>query len=170
MYILSCIPVTGVSADQVTNFEVKILILEDSYQELVTENDIIKSPFRPGMSATVEIQTETANDIITVPIQAVTTRADTIAEEESDEESNEEEQEVAKEDEELKECVFLFEDGKAKFQEVKTGIQDNMYIQITEGIEIDQELIVGPYRAVSKKLNDGDDVKKVDKKDLFEKD
>ena len=69
--------ITGVSADQVTNFEVKILILEDSYQELVDEADLIKSPFRPGMSATVEIQTETAHNIITIPIQAVTTRADT---------------------------------------------------------------------------------------------
>ena len=68
------------------------------------------------------------------------------------------------------ECVFLYEDGKAKLQAVETGIQDNMYIQITEGVEVDQEVIVGPYRAVSKKLNDGDDVKKVDKKDLFEKD
>ncbi len=52
--------------------------------------------------------------------------------------------------------------------EVKTGIQDNMYIQITEGLTKDQEVIVGPYRAVSKKLKDGDSVKKVDKKDLFE--
>ncbi len=69
--------VTGISADQVTNFEVKILILEDSYKNLVGEKDIIKSPFRPGMSATVDIQTETAPNILTVPIQAVTTRADT---------------------------------------------------------------------------------------------
>jgi len=162
--------VIGVSADQVTNFEVKILILEDSYQELLDEADLIKSPFRPGMSATVEIQTETANNIITVPIQAVTTRADTTAIEDTGEEEDEKEQVAENNDEEMKECVFLFEDGKAKLQEVKTGIQDNMYIQITEGIEIDQELIVGPYRAVSKKLNDGDAVKKVDKKDLFEKD
>ncbi len=165
--------ITGVSADQVTNFEVKILILEDSYQEMVNESDLIKSPFRPGMSATVEIQTETANNIITIPIQAVTTRADTTATDTSHEENiegEEEDAEVNHEDEEMIECVFLYEDGKAVLQEVKTGIQDNMYIQITEGVEVDQEVIVGPYRAVSKKLNDGDDVKKVDKKDLFEKD
>ncbi len=163
--------VTGVSADQVTNFEVKILILEDSYIELVDEADLIKSPFRPGMSATVDIQTETANEIITVPIQAVTTRSDTTNVEGSSEVENEGEHETRMEnDEEMKEYVFLYEEGQAKMQEVETGIQDNMYIQITEGIDVDQEIIVGPYRAVSKKLSDGDDVKKVDKKDLFEKD
>jgi len=67
-------------------------------------------------------------------------------------------------DEELKEYIFIYEDGKALMKEVKTGIQDNMFIQIVEGLETDQEVIVGPYRAVSKKLKDGDAVKKVDKK------
>ncbi len=163
--------IVGVSADQVTNFEVKILILEDSYQDLVKAEDIIKSPFRPGMSATVDIQTETAPNIITVPIQAVTTRSDTTGNERMDKEEGEENSEMeVKDDEELKEYVFLYEDGKAVMKEVKTGIQDNMYIQIVEGLEIDQEVIVGPYRAVSKKLKDGDAVKKVDKKDLFAKD
>ena len=66
---------TGVSADQVTNFDVKILVLPDSYQSLVDAGD--KNPFRPGMSASVDIQTESKSDIITVPIQAVTTRTDT---------------------------------------------------------------------------------------------
>lgn len=169
--------VTGISADQVTNFEVKILILEDSYKNLVGEEDIIKSPFRPGMSATVDIQTETAPNILTVPIQAVTTRADTtektmtseMAEEkESEGEGDEIIVEKSKKDDDLKEYVFLYDNGKAKMAEVKTGIQDNMYIQITEGLNKDQEVIVGPYRAVSKKLKDGDEVKKVDKKDLFE--
>jgi HlyD family secretion protein len=163
--------VVGVSADQVTNFEVKILILEDSYQDLVKAEDIIKSPFRPGMSATVDIQTETAPNIITVPIQAVTTRSDTTGNERMDREEGEEDSEMGvKDDEELKEYVFLYEDGIAVMKEVKTGIQDNMYIQIVEGLEIDHEVIVGPYRAVSKKLKDGDAVKKVDKKDLFAKD
>lgn len=169
--------VIGVSADQVTNFEVKILILEESYQDLVKAEDIIKSPFRPGMSATVDIQTETAPNIITIPIQAVTTRADTTGNEEMDREETEGddeeesvEEEKKKDDEELLEYVFLYEDGKALMQEVKTGIQDNMHIQILEGLEVDQEIIVGPYRAVSKKLKDGDKVEKVDKKDLFKKD
>jgi HlyD family secretion protein len=170
--------VTGISADQVTNFEVKILILEESYKNLIGENDLIKSPFRPGMSATVDIQTETAPHVITVPIQAVTTRADTtekamtegMAEEGEGTPDEDDETMVAKskKDDDLKEYVFLYDNGKARITEVKTGIQDNMYIQITEGLNINQEVIVGPYRAVSKKLKDGDEVKKVDKKDLFE--
>ena len=164
--------VIGVSADQVTNFEVKILILENSYQNLVKAEDIIKSPFRPGMSATVDIQTETAPNIITLPIQAVTTRSDTTGNEGMDREEREEKESEMKnnDDDELLEYVFLYVDGTAEMKEVKTGIQDNMYIQIVEGLEIDQEIIVGPYRAVSKKLKDGDAVKKVDKKDLFAKD
>ena len=169
--------VTGISADQVTNFEVKILILEDSYKNLVGEEDIIKSPFRPGMSATVDIQTETAPNILTVPIQAVTTRADTTEKTMTSEMTEEKEPEgegdvtiveKSKKDSDLKEYVFLYDNGKARMTEVKTGIQDNMYIQIIEGLNKDQEVIVGPYRAVSKKLKDGDSVKKVDKKDLFE--
>ena len=149
----------------------KILILENSYQDLVKAEDIIKSPFRPGMSATVDIQTETAPNIITLPIQAVTTRSDTTGNEKMDKEEGEEDSEmVNNDDEELLEYVFLYVDGTAEMKEVKTGIQDNMYIQIVEGLEIDQEVIVGPYRAVSKKLKNGDAVKKVDKKDLFAKD
>ncbi len=87
-----------------------------------------------------------------------------------DEDEESEEVEKKKDDEELLEYVFLYEDGKAVMQEVKTGIQDNMHIQILEGLENEQEIIVGPYRAVSKKLKDGDAVEKVDKKDLFKKD
>lgn len=165
--------VIGVSADQVTNFEVKILILENSYQDLVKTDDLIKSPFRPGMSATVDIQTETAPNIITVPIQAVTTRSDTTGDEKMDREEGDESMEDAEltnnDDEEMLEYVFLYEEGKAVMQEVKTGVQDNMFIEILEGLEVDQEIIVGPYRAVSKKLKDGDAVEKVDKKDLFKK-
>jgi len=163
--------ITGVSADQVTNFEVKILILESSYKQLIKKDNYIKSPFRPGMSATVDIQTETAPNILTVSIQAVTTRADTTGKSDTKrDEENEDEETEEKKDEELQEYVFLYEDEIAEMQKVETGIQDNMYIQILEGLEEGQEIIVGPYRAVSKKLKDGDEVKKVDKKDLFTKD
>ena len=171
--------ITGVSADQVTNFEVKILLLKDSYKNLIENDSYIKSPFRPGMSATVDIQTETANNILTVPIQAVTTRADTSGkisgkkdegEEIYENEESDEDEITNKEDEELQEYVFLYADGKAKLQKVKTGIQDNIHIQIVEGLEDEQEVIVGPYRAVSKKLKNGDEGRKVDKKDLFKKD
>jgi HlyD family secretion protein len=170
--------VQGVSADQVTNFEVKILILQDSYKDLVKADNFIKSPFRPGMSATVDIQTETASNVLTVPIQAVTTRADTSArknrkkekdEEVDKEEMAQEEKEKDKKEEELKEYVFVYDDGVAKIISVKTGVQDNMHIEILEGIEEGQEVITGPYRAVSKKLKNNDKVEKVDKKDLFKK-
>ena len=162
--------ITGVSADQVTNFEVKILILQSSYQDMIDDSKISSSPFRPGMSASVEIQTETERDVPTVPIQAVTTRADTTGVVKEKMSTNSEEGEkdaVNKEKEELVEYVFLYDEGKAKMQKVKTGIQDDMYIQIIEGVKEGDEVITGPYRAVSKKLKNGDEVIKVDKKDLF---
>ena len=159
--------ITGVSADQVTNFEVKILILSSSYEDMLDKNSSIRSPFRPGMSATVDIQTETANNILTIPIQAITTRADS-----TDKEDAEAEKKDVKSEEkaDLQEVVFLYHEGKAEMRKVKTGIQDNMNIQIVEGLDKEDEVIVGPYRAVSKKLKDGDDVNKVDKKELFKVD
>ena len=154
--------VTGVSADQVTNFDVKIRILRESYLDMLSDT-MVKSPFRPGMSATVDIQTEKAFNILSVPIQAVTTRADTIGVV-TEQDANI--QAAAKKDE-VKEYVFLIENKKAVMKEVKTGIQDNTYIQILEGLDEGQEVISGPYRAVSKRLKNGDIVKKVDKKDLY---
>lgn len=162
--------VQGVSADQVTNFEVKIRILRDSYSELIPEKNSNYSPFRPGMSATVDIQTETALGILTLPIQAVTTRADTTNRRVRNTEGNEEENTEVKKDEEIKEYVFLYEDGIAKRKEVTTGIQDNTFIQILSGVGEGTEVITAPYRAVSKKLKDGDEVNKVKKEDLYTSD
>lgn len=162
---------TGTSADQVTNFDVKIRIMSSSYQDLVPENKPSYSPFRPGMSASVDIQTTTKRGIISVPIAAVTTRADTTgrlqsAREKRDEKKAEEEgKETSKKV--IKEYVFLYVDGKAEMVAVKTGIQDNQIIQILEGVEVDQEVITGPYTAVSKTLKNHDAVEKTDKKDLF---
>jgi len=164
----------GVSADQVTNFDVKIMMLKDSYADLIKTNSAISSPFRPGMSATVEIETETAVNILTVAIQAVTTRADTSgriksAREKREEESVEKDKGV-EEDKEIIEYVFVLKNDKAKLVKVSTGIQNNTFIQITEGLEVGDEVIVAPYRAVSKTLKNNDDVEKVDKKDLFTSD
>jgi HlyD family secretion protein len=168
--------VTGVSADQVTNFEVKIRILADSYKDLLKAGEENISPFRPGMSATVDIQTKTVQNVLTVPIQAVTTRSDTtdikLKKAEDAEKSGENNvtsttDDSKKKDVSFKEYVFLFENGKAKMVVVKTGIQDNTNIEILSGLKDKQEVITGPYRAVTKKLKDGDVVKKVDKKDLF---
>lgn len=153
----------GVSADQITNFNVKIRILPESYHEMVDTASVIRSPFRPGMSATVDIQTETVYKVLSVPIQSVTTRADTsgvVKEEDAN-------IEVAAAKEEVKEYVFLNKSGKAFMQEVKTGVQDNTNIEIKSGLEEGQEVITGPYRAISKRLKNDDVIKVVDKKDLY---
>jgi HlyD family secretion protein len=153
----------GVSADQITNFNVKIRILPESYAEMVDTGSMIRSPFRPGMSATVDIQTETVFNVLAVPIQSVTTRSDTsgiVNEEDVN-------KELAATKEEVKEYVFLAREGKAFMQEVKTGIQDNTYIEIKNGLEEGQDVITAPYRAISKRLKNDDVIKVVDKKDLY---
>ncbi len=161
--------VTGVSTDQVTNFEVKIRILKESYTDLIPENNPSYSPFRPGMSTTVDIQTTIESNTLTVPIQAVTTRSDSTGKtvgnrQTMDKNAGDEEKEEVKE---IKEYVFLLEDGKAKMVAVKSGIQDNTYIQILEGLNEGDEVITGPYRAVSRTLKNEEAVEVVDKKDLF---
>jgi len=170
---------TGVTAEQVTNFTVKIRILQESYQDLLVENNN-RPPFRPGMSATVDVQTKQAKNIVTVPIQSVTTRSDSSAlEAKGMKKSDEEDGDIVikdekdKSDEDVKElikieeCVFVYSEGKAKMVKVKTGIQDNNYIQIVSGINAGDEIISGPYSAVSKQLKDGMEVIKVDKSELF---
>ncbi len=116
--------VMGASADQVTNFQVKIRVLD-------------KAGFRPGMTATVEIQTSNKKQVLSVPIQAVTTRKDTADEKEKIE------------------CVFVYKNGQAVLKEVETGIQDDKYIHITSGLTDSVRVISGPYSAVSKTLKDG---------------
>jgi HlyD family secretion protein len=124
------------------------------------------------MSTTVDIQTEIQENILTVPIQAVTTRSDSTGKSVSkrkDLDQNTEKKDEAKEVvTDIKEYVFLFEDGIAKMVAVKSGIQDNTNIQILEGLEKDQEIIVGPYRAVSRSLKNDEAVEKVEKDKLFD--
>jgi len=162
---------TGLTTDQVTNFEVKIFLLRESYQSLYDEGYV--NPFRPGMSATVDIMTEIESDVLSIPIQAVTTRTDSSLAESSEEvEETEETEEISGDDEdELNEVVFMVnEENKAEFIKVKTGIQDNNYIQILEGIQEDDEIITAPYNAISKKLKTDATVEVVDKEDLFKDD
>jgi HlyD family secretion protein len=175
---------SSTSIDQVTNFDVKIRILRSSYADLLSETDTASSPFRPGMSATVEIQTETVVDVLAIPIQAVTTREDTTAAdsitakkkkdntatagtEEDDHFETVSNKTLKEKDEETVEYVFVYSDGVVKKVKVITGIQDNTYIQILEGLTEKQEVITAPYKAISKLLKDGDKVKKVDKEELF---
>ncbi|MBW7846958.1 MAG: efflux RND transporter periplasmic adaptor subunit [Bacteroidales bacterium] len=154
-----------VSVDQVTNFEVKVRLLKDSYSDLMKSDSTIKMPFRPGMSATVDIQTKTEKDVLTIPIQAVTTRQDTSSSTGTRKKSDETAQSS---NEPLKEYVFVAEKEKAVLKAVKTGIQDNTYIQILEGIGLDDEIVTSPYKLVSKTLKNNDKIKVVDKSKLFE--
>ena len=164
---------TGISIDQVTNFVVKIRILRESYADLITENN--PAPFRPGMSASVEIQTMHASNIITIPIPAVTTRSSdtTKTKEVNNQEEpsivvvDEKEKKINEKKEEIKECVFVNVNGVAKMVFVKTGVQDNDYIEIISGINVGDEVISGPYGAVSKILKNGTKLKVVTKEELF---
>jgi len=137
----------ALSTDQVTNFAVKIRLESQSYQKLVTPTQ--KYPFRPGMSASVEIYTDEVKDVLTIPIQAVTAR-------EVDEDSDKDDSE--KTDDDFKEVVFIHSADTVSMVEVKTGIQDDEYIQILSGLAMDQEIIKGPYSAISSDLDDGSEV------------
>ena len=163
---------TGTTADQVTNFDVKVFLLRDSYADLIDSAAGNFYPFRPGMSATVDILTETREDVISVPISAVTTRIkkeDGGTEEVKDktESSDNSEEKKVVEREEKQEVVFVYADGRVKKVEVKTGIQDNNSIEILEGIGEGDEIVVAPYNAINKTLKDSMQVKKVKEADLF---
>ncbi len=135
----------GGSTDQVTNFEVKVRMLKSSYADLMEQNPNMKSPFRPGMTASVEIITERLANVLTVPIEAVTTRNDTITGKNRRAKADEE----APEDFEV---VFVKDGNKAMLRLVKTGIQDSENIHILSGLEEGEEVVSGPYSEVSKKL------------------
>lgn len=145
--------VAGAGIDQVTNFEVKVRILKSSYSQLLGEGD--KSPFRPGMTASVEIKTNRKTNVLSLPIQAVTTRSDTSAKAKSYKIGRKD----GDEDKEEYELVFLYNDGVATIQLVETGIQNDESIEIISGLSEGQKVISGPYNLVSKKLVNGDKVK-----------
>jgi len=153
--IASSAQLLGTSADQVTNFEVKIRILSETYMHLVSERN--KIPLRPGMTAAVDIVTDVQRDVLTVPIQSVTTRSDTSKKAKSYKVKY---SGSDSEDDELFEVVFLYNDGEAKLVVVKTGIQDDQYIQLTEGVTDSLEIITGPYSVVSSSLVNGEKVKR----------
>lgn len=154
--------VIGSSAEQVTNFTVKVRIWPESYAHIGAG----KSPFRPGLSATVDIHTATVTGIA-VPIQSVTTR------EEKKPENAKEDKLIEKKDEEKKnnapinEYVFIYEKGKVKQVEVTTGIQNDTYILVTRGLKGGEEIVARPFTAISKTLKDGMAAEKVDKDKLF---
>lgn len=171
--------VTGITTDQVTNFNVKIRLLPSSYADKVSKSN--PYPLRPGMSATADIQTEVRKDVYTIPIQAVATRVPG-KEKEEEENSGEEmasvdasgevnvektETTVKEQNEEEQTVVFVEVDGIAKMKIVKTGIQDNSYIEILEGLEAGDKVIIAPYSAVSKELSEGMNVEVVSEEKLY---
>ena len=129
----------GFNLDQVTNFSVKVGIDPESYRHLLADSALSQSPFRPGMSATVDLLTQNVTDIVSVPIQCVTTRK-------------------SEEDDKAELGVFLYDNETVTWTKVETGIQDNRYIEIIAGIENGATLVSGPYDMVSRKLEDGDTV------------
>lgn len=151
----------GATTDQVTNFEVKILLLQISYLDLIDSTSNKIYPFRPGMSATVDILTQTRDSVITVPVQAVTTR---VIEKKKEEPQS---AELIAGQEEKQEVVFKVVEGRARKVIVKSGIQDKNFIEITEGIQAGDEIVTGPFNAISRTLNDSMLVKIVTEDELF---
>ncbi len=147
---------TGLTADQVTNFVVKILLLQESYQDLIDNGN--PQPFRPGMSASVDILTETKANIVTVPVQAVTLKADSLLKSDS--------VITGPASDEPKEIVFVNENGKALITIVTSGIQDKDYIEIKSGLKEGTEIVVAPYNMITKKLKNGAALNKVTKNEL----
>jgi len=140
------------TTDQVTNFKVKVRILKESYEDLVEGKPESYSPFRPGMTATVDIITNKRSKVIGVPISSIVIKSDTTATKKSFG--------ITSEDDtaEKFECVFVKDGQKAKLRVVQTGIQDDSQIEITKGLKEGDIVITGPYNTVTKNLDSGDDI------------
>ncbi|MFE3846488.1 efflux RND transporter periplasmic adaptor subunit [Flavobacterium sp. LB3P45] len=150
---------SSLTADQVTNFKVKVRILKESYQDLLEERPAAYSPFRPGMTATVDIITKTKNNVLSVPISSVVVKSDTTAVVVGKmPDSKIEVKEAAPKSDKKFECVFVKVGGKAKIRIIKTGIQDDTNIEVLTGLKKGDVVITGPYTTVSKDLNSGDRV------------
>ena len=145
------------TADQVTNFKVKVRILKESYQDLLEGKPAAYSPFRPGMTATVDIVTKTRANVLSVPISSVVVKSDTTAVKAFKVEEEDEKKTAPKSDKKL-ECVFVKVGDKAKIRIIKTGIQDDTNIEVLTGLKKGDVVITGPYSTVSKDLNSGDKV------------
>jgi HlyD family secretion protein len=167
-------PVTATAAvstasTEVANYKVHIRLDPASYQDLIQENS--KFPFRPGMTASADIQTKSKVNVISVPINAVTTRdkegngKDTKVDSKQDDKNT---PAPANKEEELNEVVFVVQkDNKLKMVKVKTDIQDLNYIEVA-GLKVGDEVVVAPYSLLSKTLKDGTLVKVVTKDKLVE--
>jgi len=164
---------TSGTTNDVTQYKVYIRLNPSSYSNMVHSGFF---PFKPGMSASADIQTQTKTNVLSVPINAVTTRDkndSTLSstrndDNDDDDNSNADEHNLMPDD--LDVVVFVIQpDHKVLKKIVKTGIQDINNIEITEGLKEGEEVVTGPYELVSKTLKEGDLVNIVDKKDLFKK-
>jgi HlyD family secretion protein len=168
---------TAVS-NEVTNYEVRIRLDRESYKDLIDPSKPRKFPFRPGMNANADIKTKRIDNVLAAPITAVNARVKgsdkSIADKKKENEAGKEEDnlnmtETAISDE-LEEVVFVLQkDGTVKKAVVKSGIQDINYIEVRSGLTGGEDVIVGPYNAISKTLKDGMKVTVVPKDKLFEK-
>jgi HlyD family secretion protein len=149
---------TTLTADQVTNFKVKVRILKESYNDLLEGKPSTYSPFRPGMTATVDIITRRKDNVISVPISAVVIKTDTS----SAARPKRSEQAQVKGDKKY-ECVFVKVGDQAKLRVVNTGIQDDSNIEVLSGLKKGEVIITGPYTTVTKELKPGDKVSVADK-------
>jgi HlyD family secretion protein len=160
---MNSVTAAAASADQVTNYTVHILILPESYAGLRTELGRGNFPFKPGMSAGVEIQTSKESGILSIPINAVTTRdlADSIKKKNKS---------VETEAESIRQVVFVYNKTTktVEIRDVKTGIQDNEYIQITSGLKKGDVIVVAPYGTVTRTLQDKSKVRVVPRNQLYE--
>lgn len=164
---------TSSSVDQVTNFSVKVRLLPDSYSQVKGGAKDLPSPFRPGLSATVDIESESVTGLA-VPIQAVFTAdkdksADPMT---SGNDQNADKQKAKLNDKKVKQYVYLFDSktSTVKKTEVTTGIQNDQYIIVKSGLKANQEIVSGPYSAIQNKLSDGLKVEKTTKDKLFSAD
>jgi HlyD family secretion protein len=160
--------VVGNTADQVTNFTVKVRIDPKSYAALLNKTESNPSPFRPGLTATVDINTNHASGL-SVPIQSVTTRDEpkpNAGMPPKDNSTTDTKPKTAS-SAASKEYVFVYEAGKVKQVLVTTGIQDDSNIIVLSGLKDGQEVVSAPYTAISKTLSDKMQVEKVDKTKLF---
>lgn len=165
------------SLEAVTEFEVRIRLINESYAHL-TEGQKSNTPFRPGMTATVDIITEQKNNVLAVPLSAVTTRSEADARrmaageegdaaEENEPADGEQGRNLGNRDREtLEEVVFVYAGGKVKTVKVETGISDFDNIEVLSGLEAGDQVVAGPFRAVSQQLSDGDAVVVKEEEDL----
>jgi len=152
------------AADQVTNFKVKVRIIEESYADLTEGKPEAYSPFRPGMTATVDIITDKRESSIAVPISAIVIKTDTSSVKKTYGNKTVTTDTSSSVEEEKFECVFVNENSIAKLRVVKTGIQDDTNIEIVSGLKEGDKIITGPYNLVSKTLKPGEKVEEKNKK------